>query len=147
MNVNSIVENVIEIVSGKTINVSASTKIQKDITCAKKKLYLESWYMWKCKLFRKNYWQFNSVNPLYLIVDRINWYIGESSGNKYLMLQSVTKYYRPYSMLRVWKLFGIALMTAWHIWEVSNLKSQHWNWGKGVCTTTFLEDWSFYWWK
>ena len=36
MNVNSIVENVIEIVSGKTINVSASAKIQKNITCAKK---------------------------------------------------------------------------------------------------------------
>ena len=28
----------------------------------------------------------NSINPLYLIIDKINWYIEKSNGNKYLTL-------------------------------------------------------------
>ena len=32
------------------------------------------------------YVETNSVNPLYLIINKINGYIEESSGNKYLML-------------------------------------------------------------
>ena len=32
------------------------------------------------------YVKINSVNPLYLLIDKINGYIGESNGNKYLTL-------------------------------------------------------------
>ena len=28
----------------------------------------------------------NSINPLHLIIDKINWYIEKSNGNKYLTL-------------------------------------------------------------
>ena len=33
----------------------------------------------------------NSVNPLYLIIDNVDWYIKKSNGNKYITLVSTDK--------------------------------------------------------
>ena len=38
-----------------------------------------------------SYAKINSVNPLYLIINKINRYIEESNGNKYLTLVSTDK--------------------------------------------------------
>ena len=38
-----------------------------------------------------SYAKINSVNPLYLIINKINSYIEESNGNKYLTLVSTDK--------------------------------------------------------
>ena len=38
-----------------------------------------------------DYVKINSVNPLYLIIDRMDGYIEEKNGNKYLILTSTDK--------------------------------------------------------
>ena len=38
-----------------------------------------------------------------------------------------------FNVERVWKLFGIALMASWYIWQAQNLKSQHWNLCHNFC--------------
>ena len=39
-----------------------------------------------------DYVKINSVNPLYLIVDKVDGYIEEKNGNKYLPLIKTKKY-------------------------------------------------------
>ena len=50
-----------------------------------------------------------SVNPLYLIIDKVNGYIEESNGNKYLILASadktkevLTKYTELWDGVTIW---------------------------------------------
>ena len=38
-----------------------------------------------------DYVKINSVNPLYLIIDKLDGYIEESNGNEYLILASADK--------------------------------------------------------
>ena len=38
-----------------------------------------------------NYVNINSANPLYLVIDKVDGYIGEKNGNKYLTLVSTDK--------------------------------------------------------
>ena len=38
-----------------------------------------------------DYVKINSINPLYLSIDKVHGYIGEKNGNKYLTLVSTVK--------------------------------------------------------
>ena len=58
-----------------------------------KKLYknIDIYYIGYTRMKDPDYVKINSVNPLYLIIDKLDEYIEESNGNKYLILASTDK--------------------------------------------------------
>ena len=49
------------------------------------------YYSWYITIKNLSYVNINSINPLCLIIDKVDEYIEESNGNRYLMLVSTDK--------------------------------------------------------
>ena len=58
-----------------------------------KKLYknINIYYIGYITVKDSDYVKINSVNPLYLIIDEVDWHFEERNGNKYLILDSTDK--------------------------------------------------------